>query len=236
LTVGAVAYLTTPQDITSQLLVIPNAISGVLFPLFAQDFSVRSRQSVDMLKQGARYVFLLVFPVSIALAIFARPGLSLWLGEEFANNSSTVMCLCSVALLFSATAFIPNAALQGAHRPDIPSKVYLAEASLYAFTTWWLIKVFGVEGAALSFLLRTVIETLIFWGAAQRVTSRESDLFAYVVKLLVMPTLFLFAGLAALGNVGRALVCVLAFGNWVVVLVQSDMLNRVRGQIRDQFV
>jgi O-antigen/teichoic acid export membrane protein len=188
-----------------------------------------------MMKQGGRYVFLLMFPIALALSMFARLGLTLWLGDRFGQYSATIMSWCSIALFFSAIALVPYAAIQGAHRPDIPSKLYLLEAVLYVPALWWLIRRFGVEGAALAFALRTIIETSVFWAAAQRLSPR-SELVRYSLGLLAVPTLLLLVGgFVPMNAAGKAIVCTVGLGQWVLVLHQSGILRNGRFQLSQPF-
>jgi len=222
-----VAYLTTPQDVAVQLLVFPNAVSGVLFPLLAEGFSARLRDSTNLIKQGARYVFLMIFPVSAGLAVFAPLALRLWLGSTFAYYSSNVLRWCAVAVFFNGVAFVFYAAVQAAHRADIPAKLYLAEAVFYIAGLWWLIRLFGVGGAAFAFTVRTVVETSILCFAADRLSLAHGELIRFSLGLLGVPTLILFAAtFVSLGGLWTSVVLLFAVANWLLVLHQSGLLNK----------
>ena len=232
LTMNEVAYLTTPQEISVQLLTIPNAVCGVLFPLFAQDFAGHSGRGIGRIKQGGQDVFLMMFPVSLALVLFARHGLDIWLNGQFAQHSANVLCWCAVALLFSSTTLVPYAAILGANRPDIPSKIYLAEAVPYVLGLWWLINQFGIQGAAFSFAFRTAIESAIFWVAAQRLVPPEAQLVRYFLKLLGFPAIsLLVAGFVPMGAIGKAALLALASAFWLLVLRQSGAHHYIKRRI-----
>ncbi len=232
LTMNEVAYLTTPQEISVQVLTVPNAICGVLFPLFAQDFAGHPDQGISRIKQGSRLVFLLIFPVSLALVLFAKPGLGFWLNGQFGQKSTTVMCWCSVALLYSATSLVPYAAILGAHRPDIPAKIYLAEAGPYVLGLWSLIRRFGIQGAALGFALRTVLESIVLWIIAQRLLPHGPKLFNFFLKLLGPPTIILLmCSFAPVSTAGKATLSALALGHWLLIFHQSGVRNYVRSAV-----
>ncbi len=52
----------------------------------------------------------------------ANDGLRLWLGPEFARNSTAVLQLLAVGVFFNTLGVLPWVLIQGAGRPDLTAK------------------------------------------------------------------------------------------------------------------
>jgi len=165
----AVAYYSTPWEVVTKLLVIPGAVVGVLFPAFSYS-SFRDPQRAELLyKRGMKYIFFAMFPIVFLVFSFAKEGLYLWLGSEFAENGYLVMQLLAVGILLNGVASIPFALIQGMGRPDITAIIHLAEVIFYIPATWWLVRGYGLTGAALSWLFRVGIDAILLLFFAARI-------------------------------------------------------------------
>ena len=86
---AAIAYYTTPYEVVSKLLVIPGAITGVLFPTFSANYSSNPDFIKKIVLKAIKYIFVVLFPIILIIVSFAHEGLSLWLGVKFADESYT---------------------------------------------------------------------------------------------------------------------------------------------------
>jgi len=85
---AVIAYYTTPYEVISKLLIIPGAITGVLFPTFSASYLTNPDFAKKVSILAAKYIFFLLYPIVLTIITFANEGLNLWLGENFAENSS----------------------------------------------------------------------------------------------------------------------------------------------------
>jgi len=158
--VASVAYYVAPYEVVTKLLVVPVAISGVLFPLFSQHFSSQPNIVINMLDKGVRYVLLLLFPASIILVAFSPQWLGLWLGSSFSLESSGVVTWLVAGVLVNSAAQIVFAKVQGAGRSDLTAKLHLLELLPYLLLLWILLKEYGVVGAAMAWCVRASVDFL----------------------------------------------------------------------------
>jgi O-antigen/teichoic acid export membrane protein len=100
--------------------------------------------------------------------ILAQRGLALWLGADFAQHSFRVLQWLALGVLINSLAQIPFALVQGAGRPDLTAKLHLIELPCYLLALWWLISSYGVEGAAIAWTARVVLDALMLFGLARR--------------------------------------------------------------------
>lgn len=169
----AVAYYSTPWEIVTKFLVIPGAVVGVLFPAFSAAFAQDSHRAGRLFLRGLKYVFFALFPLMLLVVSFAKEGLHLWLGPEFAENGFRVMQLLAVGILMIGVAGVPFAFIQGMGRPDVTAKFHLVEAAFYLPCAWWLVKGYGPTGAALAWALRAGIDALLLLLFAKRFLLEE---------------------------------------------------------------
>lgn len=168
LSVTAVAYYATPFEVVTKLLIIPTALSGVLFPALSTTWAGRPGDAARLLDRGTRYLFLMLFPLVLVIVGLAREGLQLWLGAEFALNSGRVLQWLAVGVLVNGLAQLPLALVHGAGRPDLSAKVHSVELVVYLPALWWALARWGVEGAAAVWTLRAAVDAGIFFLLAAR--------------------------------------------------------------------
>ncbi len=171
--VAAVAYYATPFEVVSRLLTIPSALAGVLFPAFTVSFAQDRERAAFLLRRGQKYIFLVMFPIILVIVTMANDGLRLWLGAEFARNSTTVLQLLAVGVFFNTLAVLPWVLIQGAGRPDLTAKFHMAELVIYLPILWFMVKHYGVQGAAIAWTVRVLVDAILLLFGAQHFLKRR---------------------------------------------------------------
>jgi O-antigen/teichoic acid export membrane protein len=171
ISISAVAYYTAPYEVVTKLWMIPAAFSGVLFPAFAAAWASDVSHATRLLRQGVKYAFLLLFPVTLAIATLGHEGLALWLGADYARNSTRVLQWLAIGVFLNSLAQIPFALIQAAGRPDITAKLHLLELPFYLIALWWLVGALGIEGAAIAWTLRSFADTIAIFVIAERLAA-----------------------------------------------------------------
>ncbi len=162
-----VAFYVTPFEIVTRLLVVPAAMSGALFPELSA--SAQSPEAARRLYlRGVSGILLVLGPVVVLLALLAEPALGWWLGPEFARASSRVVRILAVGLLINAAASMPAIWLQASGRPDLTAKLHMIELPLYLAGAVWLIRAFGIEGAAFAWFARVTLDAALLTVLARR--------------------------------------------------------------------
>jgi O-antigen/teichoic acid export membrane protein len=174
ISVAAVAYYTTPFEVITRLLIIPGAVSGVLYPAFSMSLIQDREHAKALFWKGIRTIFCAVFPVMMIVMFFAGEGLRWWLNAEFEQNSTQVLQWLSVGVLFNSLAQIPFALLQGAGRPDVTAKIHLIELPCYLLALWFFISEMGINGAAMAWCARSLLDAGLLFGMANRYVWRDS--------------------------------------------------------------
>lgn len=158
LSVAAVAYYATPYEIITKLWILPGALLGVLFPAFAASLVQDRDRTATLFRQGVNSMFLALFPLTLLTVVFAREGLTLWLGTEFADNSTFVLQWLAIGVFINCLAQISFALIQSAGRPDFTAKLHLVELPFYLLLLWFAMGQYGLKGAAITWVVRILVD------------------------------------------------------------------------------
>ncbi len=189
LSVAVLAYYSVPYDTLTRLWIIPTSITAVLLPVFSETSTSPRNNEVDnrMISFGIKFVFLSVGPLAIMLAIFSKNILNVWIGSEIAENSAIVASVLVIGVFINSFGRIPATLLNGKEKPDIPAKFTLIEFPCYVVGALFLMKLWGINGAAVAWTLRVSIDTfLLIWIAIRLKFMRKQEIFNFSsVKFLV---------------------------------------------------
>jgi O-antigen/teichoic acid export membrane protein len=168
---SVVAYYTVPFDLIVRLLIIPAALTGALFPRFAYLFR-RDKADVRALYcRSHRVVLAGMSAICLVMAVGSHWGLSLWVGQAFAERSWTIASVLAVGLLFNSMAQVPHTALQAAGDVKTTSLIHLGEFVAYLPVLFLALRLFGLMGAAIAWVLRTTADyALLTFFARRRMT------------------------------------------------------------------
>lgn len=183
LSIAAVAYYTTPYEMVTKLWIIPGALVGVLLPAFSTSFAQDRNITTKIFLRSIKYIFLVMFPITLIIVTFAHEGLNIWIGAEFAENSMRVLQFLTIGVFVNSIAQVPFVLLQGMGRPDITAKLHLIELPFYIFFLWWLVGAHGINGAAFVWTVRILVDTIfLFWLGQKFLKGIKS----YIRKFLII--------------------------------------------------
>lgn len=165
---AAVAYYATPYEMVTKLWAIPSSVVSVLFPAFSSCFYINRKRTVKLFDRGIKFVFMALFPITLVVMTLGHEGLNLWLGGDFAENSTPVLQWLVLGVFINSLGRIASALVQSAGRPDITAKLHLIEVPIYLITFWWLVSAKGIEGAAIAWVVRVAIDTLFLFAMTKR--------------------------------------------------------------------
>ena len=176
--VSAVTYYATPYEMVTKLWIFPAALAGVFFPTFSAGFVSDRRATYRLFATGVRVVFLAIVPVVLMIVTFAREGLSLWLGDEFAGNSGRVLQILAIGVCVNSLSNIPFALTQGAGRSDLAAKLQLIELPIYVPIVLLAAQWYGIEGVAVVWTVRSVLNTAAIFVISGRLLGRPEPPYA----------------------------------------------------------
>lgn len=197
LTMAAVAYYSVPYDIVTRLWIIPLSLITALYPAFSTlTGQGRREQFAPLLAQSMKWVLLTLGPIVVIIAAFANDILRIWLGPDFARESTLAFQILVVAILINSMVQVPYTLVQALGRPDLTAKFHLIQLPVHGLLLWLLVSRWGVLGAAIAQAIRIVLEALLLLVAGCRLASLPFRSFVSDRTVQTLLLLFLFAGLA----------------------------------------
>lgn len=181
---AAIAFYTVPYDVLTRLLVFPTAIQAVLFPAFVTLSYQDPTRLRAVFSKSSVVTLLLMSPALIGTLLLGNQGLRLWMGEQFAQNSTVVGEILVVGVLVNAAARIPFSFVQSAGRAKWTALTHLVELPLYVAALWWLLKAYGIAGAAYAWTGRICVDTVVFFFLSVKIDPfLRRDVFKIVLQV-----------------------------------------------------
>ncbi|OFW08133.1 MAG: hypothetical protein A3H27_03825 [Acidobacteria bacterium RIFCSPLOWO2_02_FULL_59_13] len=168
LSLTAVAYYAAPYEVVTRLWIIPAAVTGVLFPAVASSYLADPARTLHIYRWGIKAIFVAVYPLVLFVMMLAPQWLQLWLGAEYARASTLVVQILALGLLVNCLAHIPFMLLQAAGRADLTAKLHVIELPAYLLLLVWLLPRAGIEGAALAWSVRCILDAAVLFIIARR--------------------------------------------------------------------
>lgn len=215
---AAVAYYATPMEMVIKLSIVPAALTGVLFPAFSAAMARHQPSaSLPIFERSVRWLLCVMWPLCVGLALFSHELLGLWINVDFALASAPLLQVFALGILMNCLAHVPFTLLQSAGRARTTALIHVAELPLFLLALWLLISHFGAMGAALAWLLRMAVDTLLMFGAV-------AQLVEWRVRHWLRPRQWLIAVLCAAGFAGVLLPSVAARGAWLALVAALALL------------
>jgi O-antigen/teichoic acid export membrane protein len=209
---------TVPQELALRAVLLPGALSQTIFPrLAALDAGGGTDDAAGRLVDKAlRAMLALMLPVCIAGLLLAQPVLALWVGAQFSTAAAPLLQILLVGVIGNTIAQAPFGLLQAVGASRTTALTHLVELPLYLAAVWIAIRGDGVQGAALAWSGRMVVDALAMMalarvkqpsvltprGAYAAVTSTASSAAVATAMLLEIP-------MAPLWTLGLVVVSVL---------------------------
>lgn len=215
---SAVAYYVTPQELVTKLWIIPGALTGVLFPTFAAQMARRDVQTWVLFKKAVHCLFAALLPVAAGVMLFANELLSLWISPEFATHSTVLLQIFSAGILINCLTFVPFALIQSAGKPRLTAMIHAAELPFFLGVLWWLTSTYGVFGAAIAWLLRMTVDTVLMFSMSSTLLGKSPQTLLNVKTLgMALLASFAFSGVLFQSPLTRAI--------WLVAVLCAAVLT-----------
>jgi len=228
LSMTSVAYFSTPWEVIYKMQILPAAISQVMFPAFSYSLVASPKRMAALFEQTNKCVLALLFPFALLTAVFAPELLRLWLGQDFANASTVVARCFTAGLLLAGVTYVPTALTQAAGRPDLNAMLLLIETPLYLPLAWLAIRRFGINGAAVAFLVRTALNMIICFGFAMHVAPATGPGLKKSVMVIAAALCILAVGASMTGGLlvraifAAVALIISAMATWTLLLDQRE--------------
>lgn len=190
-------FYAVPLSFLLRLSVLPSSLTGTLFPAFSvmdarQDWGRARRYFL----RAHRYLVAAVLPLVFLIYVWAPEILRIWIDDEFSQQGTTPLRILVAGVAVGLLAPLSGALLEAIGRPDLVAKLYLVELPLNVVVVVVLTLQFGLAGAAASYAIRTLLETMVLWCLVARVTPFFGEPARAAVRGTVLAPLLATLGVA----------------------------------------
>ena len=112
-------------------------------------------------------------PVVVLGIIFSDKILLLWMGEEYAKNSSLILSILLVGFFFNSLAQIPFTAIQSLGKAKLTALLHCLEILPYLVLLYFFVHSYGLIGAAYAWSIRVIIDFLLLLVISNKCVSRN---------------------------------------------------------------
>jgi O-antigen/teichoic acid export membrane protein len=199
ISMSAVAYYVTPYEAITKLWIIPSALIGALFSAFSANLAQNVGRTVNQFHKGMDGIFLWMLPITMLMIAYAHQGLTLWLGHDFAMHAASVFQILAIGVFINSFGRIPSIFILAAGRPDIPAFLFMLELPIYLFGLWYMLGRWGVEGSAIIWVARIVLDNLVLFVASAHIVPLLKPAMWRGIAMTIMPCLLLAAEILITG-------------------------------------
>ena len=176
---------TVPMSLLQRLGFLPSSLTSTLFPAFT-DLHARSEwgRIEDFYVRSHKYLGIVFVPILFVGFVWGGGVLAAWIGSDFADVATVPLQIITVGYVAALLAPISGSLLDGTGRPDILPRIYAVEIPINLVAVYVLTSQFGIVGAAWSFTIRALAETLAVWVMVYRVLPLSAS---RIVRECVLP-------------------------------------------------
>jgi O-antigen/teichoic acid export membrane protein len=165
----AVSHYTIPFQLAEGTTVLSTALNSALFPRLSA--STQSPALDELSSMSMRLLAVLMTPLIGAAILWLEPFLTWWISAEMAANATLSGQLLFLGFWINGLALVSYTQLQARGHPDWVAKCHLAELPLYLVLLYAGLRLGGVPGAALAFLLRALVDFMLLSVLAKTMAS-----------------------------------------------------------------
>ena len=158
LSAAATGYYATPLDLVGRFSILNIAVMNTVFPAIASSYRVAPAATIVLYKRATLAIAILLFCPCLAVTAFSHEILTVWLGAPFADHAARVMVWLGIGVFVLSLDGVVAGMLDGIGRPDVNAKYSILQLALYIPALAVLVRAFGIEGAAIAYTARTIVD------------------------------------------------------------------------------
>ncbi len=169
--VAAVGFYTAPYEGVTRLGIVAVSLAASLLPaMSALETQGNRARSAELISSSGRTLMVVMAPPLAVIFAFGPELLQVWLGPDYAAQSAMALRILTIGVFANALAQLPLVALYAFNRPDLPAKFHLGELIIHIPITIFLVREFGIAGAAAAWTSRVVFDLGLLLAGSARCT------------------------------------------------------------------
>ena len=167
LTPASLGFYSISVGIAEKLWMLPGAIATVLFPRIS---SLKDIEANNLTPRIARHTFLIIFVLSLILALIARPLIKILFGSVFLPSVMPLIILLPGIIALGGCKIL-TADLAGRGKPQFGTYAAFVSLAVNIPLNLWLIPKWGICGAAFASSVAYITATLIVMVAFVKISN-----------------------------------------------------------------
>ena len=165
------AYYSVAMTIATTLEVLPEQLIAPLMPALARLEATGSHVEHRALYQKSLSgLYLIVTPLTIVVALVAKPFLVLWAGPAYGVHSTLLLLVALGGVWANSLAWVPSSYLLSAGKTKVLALLQGAEVAPYLGAAWVLTARWGALGAAVVWSGRVVLDSIAHFAVVWRIS------------------------------------------------------------------
>ena len=204
---AAIAYYSTPSEISSRCTLVSDALLSVLYPTFSHLLVSDELATRSLYRKSLETMTSVMFPIALIGVALAPEFITWWLkDEEFTINSAPVLRIMMLAMFINTQTRVTCCLIQAAGRPDLIARLHFIEFPLYVAALLFGIAYAGLPGAACAWLFRVILDFALQLVIGQKVFPLGGDALRRFLLITVVCTGLIILVWALPGLVPRLLI------------------------------
>lgn len=154
-----------PQEGLLRLFIIPSAFCAALLPKLA---SLEKLEAIDLYNKSYKRIALLMLFICILVASLAYPALYWWMSPDFAQKTIVIVLIMIFGVYINSLSLVPSTLLHARGKPKTTAIFHLIELGVYIPVLWVVTSYFGLIGAALSWVMRVLLDYVLIQIAVSK--------------------------------------------------------------------
>lgn len=169
----ALAHYSVALQLAQQVHAVPAAAAQILLPRISR--AARGESIARITARAFTFIGLLTAALAIPIIALAYPILRLWVGASIADQAAPVLQVAVIAYILLALSSVAYFVLLGLGRAKIVAQLSLAGGIASLGMTYFLIRTWGLSGAALSRVTYAVLTSLLVIELVRQLRRSAAD-------------------------------------------------------------
>ncbi len=163
LPIASVTFYTVPAILAQRGFSILFNVTSAFFPAISFSQAKDDKQRVkDLYLRMTKIIILLISPLMAIIFLLAEDILEIWLGSQFAYQSTSTLKILTLAYFLAAFSAPGVIVSDASNKPQIPAIFSIFSAAINLIAALILIPVLGIEGAAWALVINFAVQVPVF--------------------------------------------------------------------------
>jgi O-antigen/teichoic acid export membrane protein len=161
LSAAAAGYYATPSDLVARFSIVSISIMNTAYPAMSASHKADPDNAAALFRHSVLAINGLLFMPCLMVVALSHEILALWLGAGFALHAAHVLAWLGIGTFVMSQDSAVTGMMDGIGRADVNAKFSLCEIVIYIPLLVVMLYSFGIEGAAIAWSVRCVIDFVI---------------------------------------------------------------------------